>query len=297
MNSEDPSPPFFPWELVERSDDCKTAEQQCEQQKELESLGWARTDDGEWLAHLASGWLCNHIEKVFFHAERNLLVPAGAPDTASVTTEAYSATAQGYGGPTSAEGPSSLGQLSRDYEDEQPESDDGSDLMLDLEDDLEAATAQKKGSAEGKEGCEDRFVTRAGLPLGVVAGSTEGLCYFTAIYDGHAGCDCADYAAAHLHKNLLSCYRQLYGTVQRKRQEELEKHGAKKRKHHQASQWLQQLNQSSDTLRPEERRLSVEVEALVRSCFSAFSITDKNYLGLAESSIAQAGTFLTCLSL
>ena len=79
--------------------------------------------------------------------------------------------------------------------------------------------------------------------------------------------------------------------LQRKREEELARHTTKKRRQSQASQWLQQLNQSMEPLRPEERRLSVEVEALVRSCFSAFSLTDKNYLGLTTKSLTQDCAF------
>lgn len=52
-----------------------------------------------------------------------------------------------------------------------------------------------QGSGEGKDTCEDRYVTRAGIPLGFVAGSTEGLCYFSAIYDGHAGTEWVETAA------------------------------------------------------------------------------------------------------
>ncbi|KAL8452973.1 hypothetical protein Emag_002059 [Eimeria magna] len=294
MDAPGASPPIFPWELVIRASEADTHKPfSSEQNQELERLGWSRADDGEWLAHLASGWLCNPSEKVFFHAEKNLLVAAAIPDLLKGDGGEAAAGAASSGvcqrGP---DGPDSLDPLVQGYdEDNLPESDEESELMLDLEDDLDAATFQKKasGTAECKESCEDRFVTRAGLPLGVVAGDTEGLCYFTAIYDGHAGSDCADYAAAHLHKNLLSSYRQLYRTVQRRREEELQKQGGGKRKKPQATQWLQQLNQSTHPLRPEERRLSVEMEALVRSCFSAFSLTDKNYLGLSEHALTQDG--------
>lgn len=79
--------------------------------------------------------------------------------------------------------------------------------------------------------------------------------------------------------------------LQRKRQEEQSRHSNKRSKQQQQqhSQWLQQLNQSDEPLRHEERKMSVEVEALVRSCFSAFSITDKNFLGLAKNAISQDG--------
>ncbi|KAL8431933.1 hypothetical protein Efla_002770 [Eimeria flavescens] len=299
MNAEEPSPPFFPWGLLTGSTSSSRQKQQtADYQQALEKLGWAPADEGEWVAHVASGWLCNPIERVFFHAERNILLPAAdSAAGAAAAADTREAASSSDETPPAAADAGGLDPLVQGYEDVNSAQSDGesSDLMLDLEDDLEAATAQKK--AKGKENCEDRFVTRAGLPLGVVAGDSEGLCYFTAIYDGHAGTDCADYAVAHLHKNLLSSYRQLHRTVQRRRQEELEKQSGRKRKKPLSSQWLQQLNQSSDPLRPEERRLSVEVEALVRSCFSAFSLTDKNYLGLSEKALAQDAGSTACVAI
>ncbi|KAL8271611.1 hypothetical protein Esti_004467 [Eimeria stiedai] len=297
MDAPEASPPFFPWKLVIKAGDADTREPpSSEQDQELERLGWSLADDGEWLAHLASGWLCNPSEKVFFHAEKSLLVAADISDFLKEdAAEAAAGAASSRGSQPGAEGPDSLDPLVEGCnEDDLPESDEESEIVLDLEDDLDAATFQKKARIPN---CEDRFVTRAGLPLGVVAGDTEALCYFTAIYDGHAGSDCADYAAAHLHKNLLSSYRQLYRTVQRRREEELQKQGGGKRRKLQATQWLQQLNQSTHPLRPEERRLSVEMEALVRSCFSAFSLTDKNYLGLSENALTQDAGSTACAAI
>ena len=81
---------------------------------------------------------------------------------------------------------------------------------------------------------------------------------------------------------------------QRKREEEAasrQQHSQQQRRREQRpnGQWLQQLNRTAVPLRPEEQRLSVELAALVRSCFSAFSVTDKNYLGLTSSALTQDG--------
>lgn len=145
MNSEDPSPPFFPWELVVGTSDHGTPEQQCKQRQELEGLGWTGADEGDWLAHAASGWLCNPMERIFYHAERNLLVPANVAESAREVTEGVKAAAIS-GEPQETESPDGLETLSHQYEDDLAESDDESDLMLDLEDELEAATVQKKAS-------------------------------------------------------------------------------------------------------------------------------------------------------
>ncbi|KAL8435688.1 hypothetical protein ACSSS7_002291 [Eimeria intestinalis] len=230
MDTEANSPPFFPWKLVIKAGDADTRElSSSENDQQLERLGWSRADDGEWLAHLASGWLCNPSEKVFFHAEKNVLIAADIPEyLKGDAAEAEAGAASSRGRQPEGEGDDHLDPLVQGYDDDR-------------------------------------------LPLGVVAGSTEGLCYFTAIYDGHAGSE------------------QLYRTVQRRREEELQKQGGGKRRKPQATQWLQQLNQSTHPLRPEERRLSIEMEALVRSCFSAFSLTDKNYLGLSEHALTQDG--------
>ncbi|XP_026193565.1 protein phosphatase 1F [Cyclospora cayetanensis] len=321
-------PPVCPLSLVRASqgqekDSPHTAAGAADEE-ELHASGWAHVEEGsDWLVHGASGWLCNPAEKVFFHAEKHLLVPAELADASESdaaeragggsaqaavllrpTVGATDASPEVSGGRCSGDSEEDAGisleelqELEEEEEGEPRESDEDSDLMLDLEDDLDAGTAQTKGTAEGKDECEDRYVTRKGLPLGIVAGSSEGLCYFSAVYDGHAGSDCAEYAASHLHKNLLSCYRQIHRTVERRRQEEALRHGGKRRKQQHASQWLQQLNLSTEALRHEERRLSVEVEALVRSCFSAFSLTDKNYLGRASSSLAKNAGTTACLAI
>lgn len=144
MDKVHPEPPSFPWELVDGANGCSSPDSH----EVLERLGWSRADDGEWLAHV-SGWLCNPRERVFFHAEKSLLVPASLEHAAQVSAEAgvveTSQTAQGQMAEGGAGGhdPSSA-----EYELESAESDDDSDLMLDLEDDLEAATAQKKASRQ-----------------------------------------------------------------------------------------------------------------------------------------------------
>ncbi|CDJ36228.1 protein phosphatase 2C, putative [Eimeria mitis] len=190
MGTEEVSPPFFPWEKAEGG-----AEKLRTATAELERLGWTPADGGEWFAHTASGWLCNPSEKVYFHSERNILLPAqpqAAATEVAAASEALTVDAHQERAECS-QGNNSTGEIEEEEEEEEEgeegdlQSDDDSDFMLDLEDDLDAATAQKKGSAEGKDTCEDRFITRAGLPLGFFAGSTEGLCYFSAIYDGHAG--------------------------------------------------------------------------------------------------------------
>ena len=141
MEGGDASPPFFPWEKMEEG-----AESSRKHAAELERLGWSHADGGEWLVHTESGWLCNPTEKVFFHAERNILLPAqpqAAAAEGTVGSETFPVEHQQHvvgprGGDNSEEeeeGEEMGGDL---------QSDDDSDFMLDLEDDLDAATAQKK---------------------------------------------------------------------------------------------------------------------------------------------------------
>ncbi|OEH76067.1 protein phosphatase [Cyclospora cayetanensis] len=361
MSSDASSPPpVCPLSLVRASqgqekDSPHTAAGAADEE-ELHASGWAHVEEGsDWLVHGASGWLCNPAEKVFFHAEKHLLVPAELADA----SESDAAERAGGG---------------------------SSQAAVLLRPTVGATDASPEGTAEGKDECEDRYVTRKGLPLGIVAGSSEGLCYFSAVYDGHAGSECnaeagisavttglhrtsscafsfaspssvllrdaslyaraapasllahvavaqrlcclrlsADMAAtpaacscprvlasrcsdcaaplsyrtanlqAFSHAGTVSCCVCIF--EQRRRQEEALRHGGKRRKQQHASQWLQQLNLSTEALRHEERRLSVEVEALVRSCFSAFSLTDKNYLGRASSSLAKNAGTTACLAI
>ncbi|CDI82290.1 protein phosphatase 2C, putative [Eimeria acervulina] len=140
METGDVSPPSFPWEKMEEG-----AESSLKHAAELERLGWSHVDGGEWIAHTESGWLCNPSEKVYFHAERNILLPAqpqAAAAEGTVGSETFPVEHQQH-----VEGPqggdNSGGEEGEEVGDD-IQSDDDSDFMLDLEDDLDAATAQKK---------------------------------------------------------------------------------------------------------------------------------------------------------
>lgn len=145
MESESALPPFFPW--GEAGGGGETLRKQT---AELERLGWSQADGEEWFAHTASGWLCNPSEKVYFHAERNILLPvqqqqtaaaeitvAGEPDPADHEDQT--------GGAPQDDGMFQEDQIEKSEEEAEGDvADDESDFMLDLEEDLDAATAQKK---------------------------------------------------------------------------------------------------------------------------------------------------------
>lgn len=154
METGDVSPPSFPWEKMEEG-----AESSLKHAAELELLGWSHVDGGEWIAHTESGWLCNPSEKVYFHAERNILLPA-QPQAAAAEGTVGSKTflvehQQHVEGPQG--GDNSGGEEGEGVGDG-IQSDDDSDFMLDLEDDLDAATAQKKV----KNDCHSKLQSRNG---------------------------------------------------------------------------------------------------------------------------------------
>ncbi|PFH31801.1 protein phosphatase 2C domain-containing protein [Besnoitia besnoiti] len=232
------------------------------------------TENDVWFVHQEfPQWMFNPREAVYFNRETGDLVLPSALD------EAAEAAAEEDG--QEEEGDDDQGEDELEAMCEEEEEDE--DFDLDLETDIVAGTAERKGTAEGKVEIEDRHVTKLSLPVGVVTGNANALCYYTAVFDGHDGSSCAQYAMVHLHKNLISLYRQIYSTVQRRRQEQDNKGDEKRRRRAKNfSLLLQQLNDGVPSARREEKFLSVGLESLVKATAKSFLMTDHNFLDHAQ---------------
>jgi len=79
----------------------------------------------------------------------------------------------------------------------------GSEAEIDVFDELKSGVANEKGPK--KERCEDFFIDKLKLPIGVLGESAT--CVVYAVMDGHNGSSCAEYATSHLGKNILSRLR------------------------------------------------------------------------------------------
>jgi len=79
----------------------------------------------------------------------------------------------------------------------------GSEVEIDLEAELKSGMHTLKGAT--KDHCEDFAVQSVKLPISLL-GETA-VCIFYGVFDGHGGFTCAEFAAAHLGKNILSRLR------------------------------------------------------------------------------------------
>mmetsp|Transcript_83461 Transcript_83461/g.153265 ORF Transcript_83461/g.153265 Transcript_83461/m.153265 type:complete len:700 (-) Transcript_83461:37-2136(-) len=79
----------------------------------------------------------------------------------------------------------------------------GSSIEIDLFEDLVSGTYTVKGT--NKDQCEDFAVQKVKIPISVLGETAT--CVFFGVFDGHGGGYCAEYAAAHLAKNVLSRLR------------------------------------------------------------------------------------------
>ncbi|CRH02911.1 protein phosphatase PPM4, putative [Plasmodium relictum] len=122
-----------------------------------------------------------------------------------------------------------------------------------LEDDLVCGTFSKIGEHNRTEN-EDFFITKDILDLNHVSES-DGLCFFSGVFDGHGGSNCARYVMAHLKTNIIAKFRQSFLITCKKKFKEK---SAK-------------LNEQS-----------VEIRALYDSCIKGFDMTDKNYIELSK---------------
>ncbi|ANQ10871.1 Protein phosphatase 2C [Plasmodium coatneyi] len=122
-----------------------------------------------------------------------------------------------------------------------------------LEDDLVCGTYSKMGDHNRCEN-EDFYVTKEILDLNNVSES-DGLCFFSGVFDGHGGSNCARYVMNHLKTNLIAKFRQSFLITCKKQCKDKES----------------KLND-----------LSVEIRALYDSCIKGFDMTDKNYIELSK---------------
>ncbi|KAF8819852.1 protein phosphatase 2C domain-containing protein [Cardiosporidium cionae] len=259
---------------------------------------WETDITGEWLVAPSGEWLYNPLSKLAYHAVTDSLfapasndsnedwiaidVTTGITDSVSSSADIDDATAMSQplkrlrsdiASETKGESDriihTAAASLLPDDFDAETDSDGNDDLQLDLETDLLSGTASLKSNAPNKSECEDRFITRIALPLNLIS-STDALCYYFAIFDGHSGVGCADYAQQHLHNNIMSTYRQSIERMQR--------------------------IQNSKRRRKGQRMQSVEMETLIHSCIKGFKITDSNYLDIAKrKSIYDGCTACACL--
>ncbi|SCO75732.1 protein phosphatase PPM4, putative [Plasmodium vivax] len=122
-----------------------------------------------------------------------------------------------------------------------------------LEDDLVCGTYSQMGDHNRCEN-EDFYVTKDILDLNNVSES-DGLCFFSGVFDGHGGSNCARYVMTHLKTNLIAKFRQSFPITCKKQCKDKES----------------KLND-----------LSVEIRALYDSCIKGFDMTDKNYIELSK---------------
>ncbi|SBT50597.1 protein phosphatase PPM4, putative (PPM4) [Plasmodium ovale wallikeri] len=122
-----------------------------------------------------------------------------------------------------------------------------------LEDDLVCGTFSRIGNHCRGEN-EDFYVTKDILDLSHVSES-DGLCFYSGVFDGHGGSNCARYVMSHLKTNLIAKFRQSFLITCKK-----------------------QFKEKGSRL----NELSVEVRALYDSCIKGFDMTDKNYLELSK---------------
>ncbi|EUD64624.1 hypothetical protein C922_04970 [Plasmodium inui San Antonio 1] len=122
-----------------------------------------------------------------------------------------------------------------------------------LEDDLVCGTYSQKGDHSRCEN-EDLYVTKEILDLNNVSES-DGLCFFSGVFDGHGGSNCARYVMKHLKTNLIAKFRQSFLITCKKQSKEKES-------------------------KPND--FSAEIRALYDSCIKGFDMTDKNYIELSK---------------
>ncbi|GAW83856.1 protein phosphatase 2C domain containing protein [Plasmodium gonderi] len=122
-----------------------------------------------------------------------------------------------------------------------------------LEDDLVCGTYSEMG-IHNKGGNEDFYVTKDILDLNDISES-DGLCFFSGVFDGHGGSNCARYVMSHLKTNLIAKFRQSFLITCKK-------------------QFKEKTSKLND--------LSVEIRALYDSCIKGFDMTDKNYIELSK---------------
>eukprot|EP00928_Gymnodinium_smaydae_P078859 TRINITY_DN62921_c0_g1_i1.p1 TRINITY_DN62921_c0_g1~~TRINITY_DN62921_c0_g1_i1.p1 ORF type:complete len:692 (-),score=163.10 TRINITY_DN62921_c0_g1_i1:105-2180(-) len=79
----------------------------------------------------------------------------------------------------------------------------GSEVDLDLEEQLTSGMYQVKGA--NKDHIEDFAVEKVKVPIDVLGETAS--CFFFGVYDGHGGSSCAEYAASHLATNVLARLR------------------------------------------------------------------------------------------
>ncbi|KJP87592.1 hypothetical protein AK88_02760 [Plasmodium fragile] len=130
-----------------------------------------------------------------------------------------------------------------------------------LEDDLVCGTYSKMGDHNRCEN-EDFYVTKDILDLNNVSES-DGLCFFSGVFDGHGGSTCARYVMNHLKTNVIAKFRQSFLITCKK-----------------------QTNEKETKLND----LSVEIRALYDSCIKGFDMTDKNYIELAKKNNCNDGS-------
>jgi len=83
---------------------------------------------------------------------------------------------------------------------EEEESSSASSVEIDLMEELYSGMYQVKGAI--KDHCEDFSVQKVKVPISALGETAT--CVFFGVFDGHGGSYCAEYAAAHMGKNLLS---------------------------------------------------------------------------------------------
>jgi len=192
---------------------------------------WHASDQGgdsSWRVHTSGQWFMSAQERLYFHVPTQtafietaegsgVFMPlggsgdAGADATDQSGEDQQAAPAEDAAADAEYEEPSGEGEGGEGVgEDENEMDEEVREMEMDLAKEVRAHAAQIPGEGKDSSTTEDRHVTKELLPLDVIIGSgEEACCYYFAMFDGHNGQQCAEYACHHLKNNLMSYMRQL----------------------------------------------------------------------------------------
>lgn len=132
------------------------------------------------------------------------------------------------------------------------ESDDETFSMT-LEDNLVCGTYSLKGQNKKSEN-EDCYITKDFFDLNDISDG-EGLCFLSAVFDGHGGSYCAQYVMKHLKTNIIAKFKQSY---------------------------ISNSQKIYISKKKESDIQSTEMKSLCDSVIKAFDMTDKNYMDYSK---------------
>lgn len=146
---------------------------------------------------------------------------------------------------------------------------DENDIGINFQNDLIAGTFTENGTNFGDNENRNKFITWDNLQIGIIT-NCSALCYYSGIFSGHGGSECAQYIIKHLKNNILTVFRQFYPIIVEKAK-----------------------TLSKRKMKRKIGRESCEIQALELGCIKGFQMTDNNYLDYAKRNHKQDGN--SCL--